>query len=144
VRKRTTWSRRSPARNASRSESVIPDDGGRAVKNGRFGRDGDGVLASVPVVEAVDRTRFTRLTYLLFGLALLSSNALSLRSSIDLLPVVAVVMSLLVVVAAAAGLVRPDAAPLGVSVDIGAQPTWVLALLWFGSALLLAGVVIQL
>jgi hypothetical protein len=96
------------------------------------------------VVEAVDRTRFTRLTYLLFGLALLSSNALSLRSSIDLLPVVAVVMSLLVVVAAAAGLVRPDAAPLGVSVDIGAQPTWVLALLWFGSALLLAGTALQI
>jgi hypothetical protein len=96
------------------------------------------------VVGTVDRTRFTRLTYLLFGLALLASNALSLRSSIDILPLVAVVMSLLVVVAAAAGLVRPDAAPFGVSVDIGAQPTWVLALLWFGSALLLAGVALQL
>jgi hypothetical protein len=96
------------------------------------------------VIGTVDRTRFTRLTYLLFGLALLSSNALSLRSSIDILPVVAVVMSLLVVVAAAAGLVRPDATPFGVSVDIGAQPTWVLALLWFGSALLLAGVVLQI
>ena len=92
----------------------------------------------------MDRTRFTRLTYLLFGPALLASNGLSLRSSVDILPFVAVVLSLLVVVAAVAGLVRPDAAPFGVSVDIGAQPTWVLALLWFGSALLLAGVVIQL
>lgn len=92
----------------------------------------------------MDRTRFTRLTYVLFGLALLASNALSLRSSVDLLPVVAVVLSLLVVVAAVAGLVRPDATPFGVTVDIGAQPTWVLALLWFGSALLLAGVALQL
>jgi hypothetical protein len=100
-------------------------------------------LTLVPVFDPVDRTRFTRLTYLLFGLALLASNALSLRSSIDLLPLVAVVMSLLVVVAAAAGLVRPDATPFGVSVDIGAQATWVLALLWFGSALLLAGVALQ-
>jgi hypothetical protein len=92
----------------------------------------------------VDRTRFTRLTYVLFGLALLASNALSLRSSIDLLPLVAVVMSLLVVVAAVAGVLWPDATPLGVRVDIGAQPTWVLALLWLGSALLLAGTALQL
>lgn len=92
----------------------------------------------------MNRTRFTRLTYALFGVALLASNALSLRSSVDLLPVVAVVMSLFVVVAAVAGLLWPDATPLGVSVDIGAQPTWVLALLWFGSTLLLAGVALQL
>lgn len=92
----------------------------------------------------VDRTRLTRLTYVLFGLALLASNALSLRSSISLLPVVAVVLSLLVVVAAVAALVRPDATPFGVSVDIGAQPTWVLVLLWLGSALLLAGTALQL
>jgi hypothetical protein len=92
----------------------------------------------------VDRTRFTRLTYLLFGLALLVSNGLSLRSSVDLLPLLAVAMSLFVVVAAAVGLVRPDAAPFGVRVDIGAQPTWVLALLWFGSTLLLAGAAVQL
>jgi len=92
----------------------------------------------------VDRTRFTRLTYVVFGLALLASNALSLRSSVDPLPVVAVVLSLLVVVAAVAALVRPDATPFGVSVDIGAQPTWVLALLWFGSALLLVGTALQL
>lgn len=92
----------------------------------------------------VDRTRFTRLTYVVFGLALLASNALSLRSSVDPLPVVAVVLSLLVVVSAVAALVRPDATPLGVSVDIGAQPTWVLALLWFGSALLLVGTALQL
>jgi FtsH-binding integral membrane protein len=101
-------------------------------------------LTLLLVVGAVDRTRFTRLTYLLFGLALLASNGLSLRSSVDILPFVAVVLSLLVVVAAVAGLVRPDAAPFGVRVDIGAQPTWVLALLWFGSALLLAGVALQL
>ena len=92
----------------------------------------------------MDRTRFTRLTYVVFGLALLASNALSLRSSVDPLPVVAVVLSLLVVVAAVAALVRPDATPFGVSVDIGAQPTWVLALLWFGSALLLVGTALQL
>jgi len=92
----------------------------------------------------VDRTRLTRLTYALFGLALLASNALSLRSSVEPLPVVAVVLSLLVVVAAVAGLVRPDAAPFGVRVDIGPQPTWVLGLLWVGSALLLAGVALQL
>lgn len=92
----------------------------------------------------MDRTRLTRATYALFGLALLASNALSLRSSVDPLPVVAVVLSVLVVVAAVAGLVRPDAAPFGVSVDIGAQPTWVLALLWLGSVLLLAGVTLQL
>jgi len=92
----------------------------------------------------VDRTRFTRLTYVVFGLALLASNALSLRSSVDLLPVVAVVLSFLVVVAAVAGLLWPDATPLGVAVDIGAQPTWVLVLLWFGSALLLAGTALQL
>jgi hypothetical protein len=101
-------------------------------------------LPSVAVASGVDRTQFTRLTYALFGLALLASNALSLRSSIDPLPVVAVLLSFLVVVAAVAGLVRPDAAPFGVSVDIGPQPTWVLGLLWFGSALLLAGVVLQL
>jgi hypothetical protein len=92
----------------------------------------------------VDRTRLTQLTYVIFGLALLASNALSLRSSIDPLPVVAVVLSLLVVVAAVAGLLWPDATPLGVTVDIGAQPTWVLGLLWLGSALLLAGVALQL
>jgi len=92
----------------------------------------------------VDRTRLTRATYALFGLALLASNALSLRTSFDPLPVVAVVLSFLVVVAAVAGLVRPDATPFGVSVNIGAQPTWVLALLWLGSALMLAGVVLQL
>jgi hypothetical protein len=92
----------------------------------------------------VDRTRLTRVTYVLFGLALLVSNALSLRSSISLLPVVAVALSLLVVVAAVAGLVRPDATPFGVDVEIGAQPTWVLILLWVGSTLLLAGVALQL
>jgi hypothetical protein len=92
----------------------------------------------------VDRTRLTQLTYVIFGLALLASNALSLRSSLDPLPVVAVVLSLLVVVAAVAGLLWPDATPFGVSVDIGAQPTWVLGLLWLGSALLLAGVALQL
>jgi hypothetical protein len=53
-------------------------------------------------------------------------------------------MSLLVVVAAVAGVLWPDATPLGVRVDIGAQPTWVLALLWLGSALLLAGTALQL
>jgi hypothetical protein len=84
------------------------------------------------------------LTYVLFGLALLASNALSLRTSISLLPVVAVVLSVLVVVAAVAVLVRPDATPFGVTVDIGAQPTWVLLLLWFGSALLLVGTALQL
>jgi len=83
-------------------------------------------------------------TYALFGLALLASNALTLRSSIDILPLVAVVMSLFVVVAAVGGLLWPDAAPFGVRVDIGAQPTWVLALLWLGSALLLAGTALQL
>jgi len=83
-------------------------------------------------------------TYVLFGLALLASNALSLRSSITLLSLVAVVVSALVVAAAVAALVRPEAAPFGVTVDIGAQPTWVLALLWLGSALLLAGTALQL
>ncbi|AZH24320.1 hypothetical protein [Haloplanus aerogenes] len=92
----------------------------------------------------MDRTRFTRLTYALFGLALLASNALSLRSSAGLLTVVAVVLSVLVVVAAVTNLVWPGATPFGVSVDIGAQPTWVLALLWLGSALLLAGTALQL
>lgn len=86
----------------------------------------------------------TRATYVLFGLALLASNALSLQSSISLLPAVAVVVSFLVVVAAATALLWPDAAPFGVRVDIGAQPTWVLLLLWLGSALLLAGTVLQL
>jgi len=84
------------------------------------------------------------LTYALFGFALLASNALTLRTSVDPLPVVAVVLSVLVVVTAVAGLVRPDATPFGVSVSIGAQPTWALVLLWIGSALLLAGVVLQL
>jgi len=84
------------------------------------------------------------MTYALFGVALLASNALSLRTSIDPLPVVAVVMSVLVVVAAVGSLVWPEATPFGVTVDIGAQPTWVLALLWFGSGLLLAGVALQL
>jgi len=92
----------------------------------------------------VDRTRLTRVTYALFGFALLASNGLSLRSSFGLLSAVAVVLSLLVVVAAVAGLLWPDATPFGVSVDIGAQPTWVLALLWLGSTLLLAGVALQL
>jgi hypothetical protein len=101
-------------------------------------------LPPVALPPDVDRTRFTRLTYVVFGLALLASNALSLRSSIEVLPVVAVVLSFLVVVAAVTGLLRPDATPLGVSVDIGAQPTWVLALLWFGSALLLVGTALQI
>jgi hypothetical protein len=84
------------------------------------------------------------MTYLLFGIALLASNALSLGSSVAPLPLVAVVLSVLVVVASVAGLVYPEAAPFGVSVDIGPQPTWALTLLWLGSALLLAGVALQL
>lgn len=101
-------------------------------------------MPPVVVPFDVDRTRLTRVTYVLFGLALLASNALSLRTSFGLLPAVAVVLSLLVVVAAVASLVRPDATPFGVTVDIGAQPTWVLALLWLGSALLLAGTALQI
>jgi hypothetical protein len=98
----------------------------------------------VVVTSHVDRTRLTRVTYVLFGLALLASNALSLRSSITPLPLVAVVLSVLVVVAAVTALLWPDATPFGVSVDIGAQPTWALALLWLGSALLLVGTALQL
>ena len=92
----------------------------------------------------VDRTRLTRVVYALFGLSLLSSNAVSLRSSVDPLPLLAAVLSVGIVAVAVVGLVRPAATVRGVEVGVGERPTWVLALLGLATVVLFAGVAISL
>jgi hypothetical protein len=130
--------------------SLIPARRRGAVKNGRFRSPStttggaDGVLSPVRVRVHVDRTRLTQTMYALFGLALLASNGVSLRSSVDPLPLLAAVVSAGVVASAVVGLVRPDATVRGVRLGVGERPTWVLALLGVGTVLLFAGAILEL
>lgn len=107
-------------------------------------RDCDGVLSPVAVVVNVNQRRRTHVVYALFGLALLVSNLVSLRSGVTALPAVAVVLSLWLVVAAVLGLVNPDATVAGISIELGEQPSWMLALLGIGTVLLFVGTALQL
>jgi hypothetical protein len=92
----------------------------------------------------VERARLTQGVYALFGLALLTSNLVGIRSGRDSISTVATIASALVVVAAAVGLVRPGTTVLGVEVGVGEQPNWVLALLLIGTSLLTVGTVLRL